>query len=181
MISRVRGLILCILLAGIPGLEAGDQARAQAPAPIPQTAEIFVVNRSDSVMAYAPHRIGNVAPDWVMGRQLTPYGIARDSAGKIYVTNYWLDSISVFASGATGAASPVATIRGSKTGLEFPTGIAVDSKGKIYVVNGPATRARLPEPMPRSASMSTLQGATVTSHRSLLSRDLTRGSRIRWP
>lgn len=87
-------------------------------------------------MAYAPHQTGNVAPEWVMGRQLTPYGVARDQAGRIYVTNYWLDSISVFAPGAAGAFSAVANIRGSKTGLKTPTGIAVDSKGKIYVVNG---------------------------------------------
>jgi hypothetical protein len=95
-------------------------------------------------MAYAPHRNGNVAPDWVMGRQLTPYGLARDPAGRVYVTNYWLDSVSVFAPGAAGSASPVATIRGSKTGIESPTGIAVDSKGKIYVVNGAGDSANYP-------------------------------------
>jgi sugar lactone lactonase YvrE len=134
MSPRVPGLILCILLSAVWELECISQAHAQA-APPPQTDEIFVVNGKDSIMAYAPGRSGNVAPDWVAGRQLSPYGLARDSAGRIYVTNYWLDSISVFAPNAAGAASPVATIRGSKTGLEFPTGIAVDSKGKIYVVN----------------------------------------------
>jgi sugar lactone lactonase YvrE len=97
-------------------------------------------------MAYAPHANGNVAPAWVMGRQLTPYGIASDSAGRIYVTDYWLDSISVFAPDAAGAASPVATIRGSKTGLQFPTGIAVDSKGKIYALNAAGEVTEAPGP-----------------------------------
>jgi hypothetical protein len=101
------------------------------------TAEIFVVNSSGSMMAYARHRAGDVAPDWVIGKQLNPIGVAKDPAtGRIYVTNQGLDSISVFAPDAEGPASPVTTIRGSKTGLESPTGIAVDSKGKIYVVNG---------------------------------------------
>jgi len=139
MISRVRVVILCILLAAIPGLECINQAHAETPVHIPQTAEILVVNSRDSlIMAYAPHANGNIAPAWVMGWQLIPCGIARDSAGRIYVTNYWNNSISVFAPGAEGAASPVAIIRGSKTGLYRPTGIAVDSKGKVYVVNGGA-------------------------------------------
>lgn len=138
MISLVRVLILCILLASVPGLAGVNQARAETPVHIPQTAEILVVNSRDSIMAYAPPANGNLAPAWVMGWQLTPCGIARDSAGRIYVTNYLNNSISVFAPDAKGAASPVATIRGSKTGLYRPTGIAVDSKGKVYVVNGGA-------------------------------------------
>ncbi len=125
-----------ILLAALPIIASPNHAHAQAPASVPQTAEIFVVNHSDSIMAYAPGANGNVVPDWVMGFQLSPYGIARDPAGRIYVTNNWNNSISVFAPGHVGAASPVAIIRGSKAGLDRPTGIAVDSKGKIYVVNG---------------------------------------------
>jgi hypothetical protein len=138
MISRLRRLILCILLAAVSGLEAVSQAHAQTPVYIPQTAEILIVNSRDSIMAYAPPANGDVAPAWVMGWQLTPYGIARDSAGRIYVTSFWNDSISIFAPGAAAAASPIAIIRGSKTGLGRPTGIAVDSKGKIFVVNGGA-------------------------------------------
>ena len=125
--------MLFILLSALPGSVGLGHARP--PAPIPPTAEIFVANCKNSIMAYAPGRNGNAAPDWVMGFQLSPYGIARDPAGRIYVTNYWINSISVFAPDAKGAATPVAIIRGSKTGLDWPNGIAVDSKDKIYVVN----------------------------------------------
>jgi sugar lactone lactonase YvrE len=127
MIRILLGALLGLGLLGTAGVRTAAAA---------QTAEIFVVNSSDSIMAYAPDKSGDVAPDWVMGLQLTPQGIARDSTGRIYVTNYWIDSVSVFAPGANGAAAPVATIRGSKTDLETPTGIAVNSQGKIYVVNG---------------------------------------------
>lgn len=132
----MRKWLLYILLSALPGLAGLKHAHAQPPAATPPTAEIFVVNSRDSIMAYGPGRNANIAPDWLMGFQLSPHGIARDPAGRIYVTNYWINSISVFAPGATGVASPIAIIRGSKTGLDWPTGIAVDSKGKIYVVNG---------------------------------------------
>jgi len=108
VISRVRRLILCLLLATAPGLEAANKAHAETPVHIPQTAEILVVNSHDSIVAYAPPANRNLAPAWIMGWQLTPYGIARDSAGRIYVTSYWNNSISVFATDAKGAASPVA-------------------------------------------------------------------------
>src|SRR5437762_12073590 len=53
-------------------------------------------------------------------------------------------SISIYASGASGDATPTATIAGSNTGLSTPQGIAVDAAGTIYVANdfigGPARR-----------------------------------------
>src|SRR5713101_445227 len=107
-----------MLLAALPGLGSLIHGHVHHPA-LPPTAEIFVLNHSGSIMAYAPGRNGNVAPDWLVGLQLTPAGIARDPLGRIYVTNNWIHSISVFAPGAKGPASPVATIRGSNTRLYF--------------------------------------------------------------
>src|SRR5947199_9544461 len=62
-------------------------------------------------------------------------GIARDGAGKIYVTNVTGSSITVYAAGANGNATPTATIAGGNTGLNFPAGIALDGAGNIHVPN----------------------------------------------
>ncbi|PYO70626.1 MAG: hypothetical protein DMD64_16905, partial [Gemmatimonadetes bacterium] len=44
-------------------------------------------------------------------------------------------SITVYAAGASGNATPTATIAGGNTGLNFPNGVALDGAGNIYVVN----------------------------------------------
>jgi len=49
-----------------------------------------------------------------------PIGIALDGAGKIYVTNVVSNSITVYAAGASGNATPTATIN---TELNGPTAI----------------------------------------------------------
>src|SRR6266550_3612692 len=57
-------------------------------------------------------------------------------AGKpLYVANYFGNSITVYAAGASGNATPTATIAGGNTGLNFPQGIALDGAGNIYVTN----------------------------------------------
>lgn len=68
-----------------------------------------------------------------------PVRIALDSSGNIYVANFGDDSgnysIGVFSPGSNGNATPIATIAGSNTELDFPIGVAVDSNGTIYVAN----------------------------------------------
>jgi len=65
--------------------------------------------------------------------------IAVDSSGKIYLTNAVSPTLSfrsqvlVYSAASIGGASPVATIEGSKTRLDYPRGVAVDADGKIYV------------------------------------------------
>src|SRR3989454_4844321 len=44
-------------------------------------------------------------------------------------------SVTIYPAGATGNATPTATIAGSSTGLSVPTGIAVDPAGRLYVTN----------------------------------------------
>ena len=68
-----------------------------------------------------------------------------DSHGKIYVANEsggpsGNGSVTVYAAGSSGKATPIATITGStdgdnNAGLETPLGIVVDSSGTIYVAN----------------------------------------------
>src|SRR5438093_1303346 len=55
--------------------------------------------------------------------------------GKLYVANFVGNSITVYAAGASGNATPTATIAGGNTGLNFPNGIALDGAGNIYVGN----------------------------------------------
>ncbi len=56
-------------------------------------------------------------------------------AGKsLYVVNLF-GGITVYAAGASGDATPTATIAGFATGLSFPFGIARDGAGNIYVAN----------------------------------------------
>ena len=49
-----------------------------------------------------------------------PFGIALDGAGNIYVTNFSGNSITVYPAGASGNATPTATIVGGNTGLSQP-------------------------------------------------------------
>src|SRR2546427_8678105 len=57
-------------------------------------------------------------------------------AGKpLYVANQ-SGSITVYAAGASGNATPTATIAGDNTGLFGPVGIALDGAGNIYVTSG---------------------------------------------
>src|SRR6266566_72643 len=66
-----------------------------------------------------------------------PFGIARDGAGNIYVTSNINDQafITVYAAGASGNATPTATIAGRTAGLTSALGIALDGVGNIYVTD----------------------------------------------
>jgi hypothetical protein len=67
-------------------------------------------------------------------------GVALDQAGEIFVANEIggpnkAGSITVYAAGADGDASPIRTISGSNSELSTPTAIALDPSGRIYVLN----------------------------------------------
>src|SRR5438552_7370723 len=58
------------------------------------------------------------------------------SSGKLpYVANFLGNSITAYVAGASGNATPTATIAGGNTGLSAPVGIARDGAGNIYVAN----------------------------------------------
>ena len=60
----------------------------------------------------------------------------------LYVADIDNASVTVYAEGATGNATPIQTIRGSYTGLSGPTDVAVDASRDIYVTNHEATKLR---------------------------------------
>src|SRR5205823_14839234 len=62
--------------------------------------------------------------------------VAVPGAGKLlYVPNQAGNNILIFAAGASGNATPTATIAGANTGLDFPYGVAHDGAGNIYATN----------------------------------------------
>ena len=103
---------------------------------------------SDTVTIYAPGSnaatppIGSIEGD--KAEISTPFAVALDKAGKIYVANqvdgYNFDgSITVYSAGSVGNVAPIAKISGAKTGdktgLKSPNGLAVDGSNKLYVLN----------------------------------------------
>lgn len=64
------------------------------------------------------------------------YGLAVDSAGRIYVGDTLNNRVLVYAPGATGAIAPIETLAGSNTGLSDPGTLSLDSAGHIWVANG---------------------------------------------
>ena len=106
---------------------------------------LYVTNDAGSVTVYAAGASGNVAPIATIGGSSStdntglnyPVGIARDGAGRLYVTNPGPNTVTVFAAGASGNATPATTIStispANQTG--YPTGIALDPAGNVYVTN----------------------------------------------
>ena len=62
----------------------------------------------------------------------SPYGVALDQSGNLYVANYGNNTVSKFAPGST---TPTATL----TGLSSPTALAFDTSGNLYVTNDVAS------------------------------------------
>jgi hypothetical protein len=84
---------------------------------------------SGSLTVYAAGANGNVAPTETIEGALTqlnvPEGIAVDSSGNIYATNFDASSITVYAAGSNGNVAPITTIAGAETGLAAPQGIVI--------------------------------------------------------
>jgi sugar lactone lactonase YvrE len=55
--------------------------------------------------------------------------------GTTWVADHGTNTITAYAAGADGNAGPIATIKGTNTGLSNPENVALDSAGNIYVTN----------------------------------------------
>jgi hypothetical protein len=107
---------------------------------------LYVAN-GQSITVYAAGATGNATPIATIQGTNTglyyPAGIALDATGRLYVANpvgpllpsCGPGSIAVYAAGANGNATPIATIEGSNTGLNTPAGIALDAAGRLYVAS----------------------------------------------
>jgi sugar lactone lactonase YvrE len=84
----------------------------------------------------------------------------RGTSGPLYVANQTGRSITVYAPGATGNATPLRTIAGSSTGLSQPNSIARDSAGRLYVINY-GTSVSSPETLTVYADSATGNAAPV--------------------
>ena len=106
---------------------------------------LYVANyyTTGTITVYAAGARCNATPTATIAGSNTglsgPFGIALDAAGRLYVANNGVaggpGSITVYAAGATGNATPTATIPGSNAGLTDPEAIALDAAGQLYVAN----------------------------------------------
>ena len=93
-----------------------------------------------------------------------PTDIALDSAGYLYVGSWNVNSILVFAPGASGNMPPSRTISGGSTGLSFPLfSVALDSADNLFVSNFNANsitclRRRMAMCPPRALSAAAARG-----------------------
>ncbi|MGH7813491.1 MAG: SBBP repeat-containing protein, partial [Candidatus Binataceae bacterium] len=98
--------------------------------------------QADDSIAYFPAGTnGDVAPTQSITGANTemnnPYGLAVDSSGKIYVTNFGVGgALLIYAAGSNGVTvAPIATLSGPSTHLDLPEAVYVDSSGNVYVAN----------------------------------------------
>jgi len=99
----------------------------------------------NGVAVFGPSATGTAAPLRTIGADLSkalanPTGVAVDTSNNIYVTNEGsfvggVDSVTVYAAGASGYPQPLHAISGGNTLLSQPTGITIDPNGTIYVLN----------------------------------------------
>jgi fibronectin type 3 domain-containing protein len=96
--------------------------------------------RGKSVTEYAAEASGSAPPIATISGSDTgtggPVGIALDSAGDVYVSNFYeSNTVNEYPPEESGNVAPIATISGSKTGLHVPAGMAFDGAGDLYVAN----------------------------------------------
>jgi DNA-binding beta-propeller fold protein YncE len=160
LIVVVRMSLMLAILAGVALLTGcfGVFCCPPCPLPVPVRSGMYVANTSDTVTTAFMAGTGGGSLGNLGGTLDSPHGIALDlAAGKMYVTNYNSNTVTVAnLDGTGGTALAVAT-------LNLPSGIALDvTAGKMYVTdsgNHRVTVANLdgtggarPSPSQRSAT-----------------------------
>lgn len=105
---------------------------------------LYVANASEAygpgtISVYAPGASGNTVPinsiggsNTQLGQNIT--GLAFDASGNLYASNddVGVQSITIYAAGASGNVAPVHEISGGSTGLANLTSLAVDANGDVF-------------------------------------------------
>jgi hypothetical protein len=86
----------------------------------------------NQILEFAPGANGNVAPAAVLQVSIGAFAVAIDPTGRIVVGST-SGGVNVYAPGAAGSASPVASISGSNTNLVSEYSVATDTSGNIWV------------------------------------------------
>ena len=147
MLSAFRRCAFCfcsafLLLAGCAssdstlGLDAARLSSVGEPQVCPCAYVTNPGNNSVTVYAMGIARSDLRPIQTISGSKTGLYGprsIAVDASRNIYVANPAGAIVTVYAAGATGNVSPIATLSGYS--IAVPGGIAVDSEGDIYVLN----------------------------------------------
>lgn len=102
---------------------------------------------ANSVTTYIAGSTGNIGPTGDLAGPNTglgePSGVGIATSGDYYVCNpeggSAYTSVTEYAAGSSGNASPLATIRGAATTLNSPVDVALDSSTYIYVSNNSAS------------------------------------------
>lgn len=105
---------------------------------------LYVANLGGNAVTVYPIGVsGNVKPIQTISGSKTglidPTDVALDASGNIYVANQNgedNDSVTVYAAGSNGNVSPIRTIAGSNTAMNYAFGVALDSSQNVYVTNG---------------------------------------------
>lgn len=135
---------------------------------------LYVANWPSSITVYAAGATGDVAPirtiTGLHTRLAFPTGIAVDAAGRLYVANKGQNgndaTVTVYAAGATGDVSPIATITGNLfAGPTYPQRIAVDGGGRVYLADAvypaPVVRVYAPDETGKFALRDTIAGSNT--------------------
>lgn len=125
------GLALGVVSATLVAMPSS--AIAAAP---PAFGSTWVTSQSgDSVTQLSPSGAAVGSPIKGASTGLShPEGVAADAAGHVFVANFAADTITEYASGASGNVTPIATISGSQTGLSGPSGLVL-SGSTVWVTD----------------------------------------------